>query len=254
MAPHWAFLPCGPGGPGAAPKGREEAREGHLGAHLGSVAGRPCGSPPRLEAVPADRLRLAPFNLPGPGYASSTGSLPAGLPPGLPPGAGPDPPRRQSSSGRWTGKAGAAEDANERYNAQMQKGGGRGASAGDVYANQRGELARLERRAVDSSPAVVSLAAASAAGLDPSAAGGAKVYSTSNGPSPYYARPLQGKEGPLRDGYGKIIKEDVMAKGMQRKAELDQLSGGKSGSRKASFSRKASQSPSRSRAGSASRC
>jgi len=147
-----------------------------------------------------------------PGYASSTGSLPSGLPPGLPPGAGPEPPRRQSSGGRWTGKAGAAEDANERYNAQLQKGGGRGASTEDVYANQRGELARLERCAVDSSPTVVSLAAASAAGLDPSAAGGAKVYSTSNGPSPYYARPLKGKEGPvMRDGYGKIIKEDVMA-------------------------------------------
>mmetsp|Transcript_24105 Transcript_24105/g.57630 ORF Transcript_24105/g.57630 Transcript_24105/m.57630 type:complete len:466 (-) Transcript_24105:189-1586(-) len=190
-----------------------------------------------------------------PGYASSTGSLPSGLPPGLPPGAGPEPPRRQSSGGRWTGKAGAAEDANERYNAQLQKGG-RGASTEDVYANQRGELARLERCAVDSSPTVVSLAAASAAGLDPSAAGGAKVYSTSNGPSPYYARPLQGKEGPvMRDGYGKIIKEDVMAAGLQRKAELDQLAGGgKSGSRKSSFSRKASQSPSRSRAGSASRC
>ena len=259
VAPHWAFLPSGSEGPGAAPRGREGAREGRLGGHLGtSVASHPCGSPPRLEAVPAAviRLRLAPFNLPGPGYASSTGSLPSGLPPGLPPGAGPEPPRRQSSGGRWTGKAGAAEDANERYNAQLQKGGGRGASTEDVYANQRGELARLERCAVDSSPTVVSLAAASAAGLDPSAAGGAKVYSTSNGPSPYYARPLKGKEGPvMRDGYGKIIKEDVMAAGLQRKAELDQLAGGgKSGSRKSSFSRKASQSPSRSRAGSASRC
>ena len=140
------------------------------------------------------------------------------------------------------GSAGAAEGANERYSAQLQKGG-RGASAADVYASQRGEIARLEGcSAGDSGPVssptvvVVSLAAASAAGLDPSAAGTATIYSTSNGPSPYYARPLQGTGGPLRDGYGKIIKEDVMAKGMQRRAEKEQLSG----SRKSSFNRKAS--------------
>ena len=126
------------------------------------------------------------------------------------------------------GSAGAAEGANERYSAQLQKGG-RGASAADVYASQRGEIARLEGRSAGdsglvSSPTVVvvSLAAASAAGLDPSAAGTATIYSTSNGPSPYYARPLQGTGGPLRDGYGKIIKEEAMAKGMQRRAELQQ--------------------------------
>ena len=126
------------------------------------------------------------------------------------------------------GSAGAAEGANERYSAQLQKGG-RGASAADVYASQRGEIARLEGcSAGDSGPVssptvvVVSLAAASAAGLDPSAAGTATIYSTSNGPSPYYARPLQGTGGPLRDGYGKIIKEEAMAKGMQRRAELQQ--------------------------------
>ena len=39
------------------------------------------------------------------------------------------------------------------------------------------------------------------------------------------------RSGPLRDGYGKIIKEDAMAKGMQRRAELEQLSG-KSGSQR----------------------
>ena len=126
------------------------------------------------------------------------------------------------------GSAGAAEGANERYSAQLQKGG-RGASAADVYANQRGEIARLEGCSAGdsglvSSPTVVvvSLAAASAAGLDPSAAGTATIYSTSNGPSPYYARPLQGTGGPLSDGYGKIIKEEAMAKGMQRRAELQQ--------------------------------
>ena len=153
-------------------------------------------------AAPADRLRLAPFKLPGPGYASSSGSLPDGLPPSLPRGSRPEPPRRQSSSGRWAGNAGAAEDANERYSAQLQKGG-RGASAADVYASQRGEIARLEGcsagdSSLVSSPTVVvvSLAAASAAGLDPSAAGGAMAYSTSNGASPYYARPLQGSEWP----------------------------------------------------------
>ena len=139
------------------------------------------------------------------------------------------------------GSAGAAEGANERYSAQLQKGG-RGASAADVYASQRGEIARLEGRSagdsgLDSSPTVVvvSLAAASAAGLDPSAAGTATIYSTSNGPSPYYARPLQGTGGPLRDGYGKIIKEDVMAKGMQRRAELQQLSGKSGSPRKSSL-------------------
>ena len=181
--------------------------------------------------MPAECSRLAPFNLPGPGYASSSGSLPEGLPPSLPRGSRPEPPRRQSSSGRWAGNAGAAEDANERYSAQLQKGG-RGAS--DVYASQRGEIARLA--AGNSSPTAVSLAVASAMGLDPSAAGGAKVYSTSNGASPYYARPLQGSDGPLRDGYGKIIKEDAMAKGMQRRAEQEQLSG-QSRSRKSSFNR-----------------
>ena len=188
-------------------------------------------------AAPADRLRLAPFKLPGPGYASSSGNIPDGLPPSLSRGSIPEPPRHQSFSGRWTGNAGAAEDANERYSAQLQNGG-RGASAADVYANQRGEIARLEGcsagdSSLVSSPTVVvvSLAAASAAGLDPSAAGRAMTYSTSNGPSPNYARPLQGTSGPLRDGYGKIIKEEVMAKGMQRKAELQQLSG-KSGSQR----------------------
>ena len=164
--------------------------------------------------------------------------------PSLPRGSRPDPPSRRSSSGRWAGNAGAAEGANERYSAQLQKGG-RGASAADVYASQRGEIARLEGRSagdsgLDSSPTtvvVVSLAAASAAGLDPwSAAGRATIYSTSNGPSPYYARPLQGTGGPLRDGYGKIIKEENLAKGMQRRAEQEQLSG----SRKSSFNRKAS--------------
>ena len=139
------------------------------------------------------------------------------------------------------GSAGAAEGANERYSAQLQKGG-RGASAADVYASQRGEIARLEGRSAGdsglvSSPTVVvvSLAAASAAGLDPSAAGTATIYSTSNGPSPYYARPLQGTGGPLRDGYGKIIKEDVMAKGTQRRAELQQLSGKSGSPRKSSL-------------------
>ena len=181
--------------------------------------------------MPAECSRLAPFNLPGPGYASSSASLPEGLPPSLPRGSRPDPPSRRSSSGRWAGNADAAVDANERYSAQLQKGG-RGSS--DVYASQQREIARLA--AEGSSPTAVSLAAASAMGLDPSAAGGAKVYSTSNGPSPYYARPLQGSDGPLRDGYGKIIKEENLAKGMQRRAEQEQ----RSGSRKSSFNRKAS--------------
>ena len=192
--------------------------------------------------MPAECLPLAPLNLPGPGYASSSASLPEGLSPSLPRGSRPDPPSRRSSSGRWAGNADAAVDANERYSAQLQKGG-RGASAADVYASQRGEIARLEGRSagdsgLDSSPTVVvvSLAAASAAGLDPSAAGTATIYdSTSNGPSPYYARPLQGTGGPLRDGYGKIIKEDVMAKGMQRRAELQQLSGKSGSPRKSSL-------------------
>ena len=142
----------------------------------------------------------------------------------------PEPPSRRSSSGRWAGNADAAVDANERYSAQLQKGG-RGTS--DVYASQQREIARLA--AEGSSPTAVSLAAASAMGLDPSAAGTATIYSTSNGPSPYYARPLQGTGGPLRDGYGKIIKEDVMAKGMQRRAELQQLSGKSGSPRKSSL-------------------
>ena len=208
-------------------------REGSLGGHLGSVAGSPCL--PRGRARSSESLTPCAIDPPGPGYASSTGSLPVGLPPDLPPRE-----RRPSGGGRWTGKANAAEDANERYSAQMQGGGGRGASAEDVYAKQRGELARLERCASTESPPFVNLASSSAASLAASAsAAGAKVYAATNGPSPYYARPLQEKEGgPLREGYGKIMKTEEMAKGMQRKADLDAISGVPKAMHKSSFSKR----------------